>query len=105
MKVKNQKETKRDEFRKNKKGGHPAYIYAKKGNDYKFIGITHSKITNGTQNIKLERNPNPKDKRTAYARNKTEMGKTNNFKAKEKDWKLSKVDKEKINKIKSQPKK
>ncbi len=102
MKVKNQKEVKKDEFRKNKSNGHPAYIYAKIGNEYKFIGITHSEITEGMANIKLDKNPNPKDKKTAYARNKIEKGKTNDFKAKEKGWGLSKSDKKKIEKIKTQ---
>lgn len=102
MKIKKQKEVKRDEFRRNKKTQHPAYIYAKVGNEYKFIGITHSEITEGIANIKLDKNPNPKDKKTAYARNKIEKGKTNDFKAKEKDWRLSKSDKKKIEKIKAQ---
>ena len=55
MKVKNQKESKRNEFRKSKDNGHPAYIYAKVGNSYEFIGITHSDLTNGVKNIKLEK--------------------------------------------------
>ena len=59
MKVKNQKESKKDEFRKEKETGHPAYIYAKIGNKFKYIGITHSKITEGMENIKLDKNPNP----------------------------------------------
>lgn len=100
MKVKNQKEVKKDEFRKNKTSGHPAYIYAKVGNEYKYIGITHSQITEGMSNIKLDKNPNPKDKKTAYARPKAEKSKTNDFKSTEKGWKLSKKDKDKINKIK-----
>lgn len=100
MKVKNQKETKRDEFRRNKKTQHPAYIFAKVGNSFKFVGITHSEVTEGMNNIKLEKNPNPKDKTTAYARPKTEKSKTNDFKQKEKTWKLSKSDKEKVNRIK-----
>lgn len=100
MKVKNQKETKKDEFRKNKENGHPAYIYAKIGNEYKFIGITHSAVTEGMSNIKLDKNPNPKDKKPAFARPKAEKGRTNEFKAKERDWKLGKKDKKKISKIK-----
>lgn len=102
MKVKNQKETKKDEFRRNKKTGHPAYIFAKVGNEYKFIGTTHSKITEGMENIKLDKNPNPKDKKTAYARPKTERGKTNDFKKKEEGWKLAKSDRAKVDKIKTQ---
>ena len=100
MKVQNKKAVKKDEFRKNKTNQHPAYIYERVGNDYKFIGITHSKITDRMINIKLDKNPNPKDKKTAYARPKAEVAKVNNFKRKEKDWKLSKSDKKKIEKIK-----
>ena len=99
MKVKNQKESKRSEFRKNKTTEHPAYIFAKIGNKYKYIGLTHSEITDGVRNIKLDKNPNPKDKSTAYARTKTEQARTNDFKQKEKAWKFSKSDKEEINKI------
>ena len=90
---------------KTKKNGHPAYIYAKIGNDYKFIGITHSEITDGIRNVKLDKNPNPKDKKTAFARPKSEKGRTNEFKAKERDWKLTKSDKKKLDKIKTQSKK
>ena len=100
MKIKNQKEVKKDEFRRNKKTQHPAYIYAKVGNEYKYIGITHSQITEGMSNIKLDKNPNPDDKKTAFARPKAEKSKTNNFKSAEKGWKLSKKDKDKLNKIK-----
>lgn len=100
MKVKKQKEVKKDEFRRNKKTQHPAYIYAKVGNEYKYVGITHSQITEGMINIKLDKNPNPKDKKIAFARPKAEKAKTNNFKSAEKGWKLSKKDKDKINKIK-----
>ena len=100
MKVKNKKEIKKDEFRKNKLTQHPTYIYAQIGNEYKFIGITHSKITQGIENIKLEKNPNPQDKKIAYVKPLAEQGKTNQFKSKEKGWRLSKTDKNKISKIK-----
>lgn len=100
VKVKNKKPVKKDEFRRSKTNQHPAYVYEKVGNDYKFIGITHSPITKGSKNIKLDKNPNPKDKKTAFARPKSEKAKTNAFKGKEKDWKLSKTDKKKIEKIK-----
>ena len=101
MKVKKQKETKKDEFRQNKDTLHPAYIYAKVGNTLKYIGITHSEITDGVKNIKLEKNPNPKDSKSAFFRPKTEQSSTNRFKKKEVGWKLSKKDKETANKIKN----
>ena len=96
MKIKRQKETKRDEIRKNKDSNHPTYVYAKVGHRFKFLGITHSPITDNVENIKLEKNPNPRDKKAAYIRPKAEEANTNRFKAKEKDWKLSKKDKERI---------
>ena len=100
MKIKNDKQViKKNEFRKNKGTLHPAYIYAKVGNEYKFIGLTHSKITDGVKNIKLEKNPNPKDGRTAYMKPVVESGKTNKFSKKKKGWNLSVQDKKKANRI------
>ena len=46
-----------------KEGKHPAYIYAKVGDEYVYVGITHASITNGMKNIPLEKNPNPQDRR------------------------------------------
>lgn len=100
MKVKNKKPVKKDEFRINKENRHPAYIYAKIGNEFKYIGITHAEITQGIRNIRLDKNPNPEDKKTAYARPKAEKAKINEFRQKEKGWKLFKKDKQKIEKIK-----
>ena len=99
MKIKNTKESKRNEFRKNKKTGHPAYIYAKVGKEFKFIGITHSKITNGIENIKLDKNPNSEDKKTAYAKPQAEKEKIHRFKYKYNNWKLSKSDRNKLDKF------
>ena len=101
MKLKRQKEIKRSEFRKNKVNGHPAYIYARVGNDYKFIGITHSEVTQGTKNIKLDKNPNPKDKSMAYIKPYSEKEKTNKFKKKYVGWKFSTADKLKVSKYKN----
>ncbi len=100
MKVKSQKEIKKNEFRKNKVTRHPAYIYARIGNEYKYIGLTHSPITNNVKNIELEKNPNPIDKRVSYFRPKSEKEKINKFKKKEVGWFFSKRDKENIDKYK-----
>ncbi len=100
MKVKRQKEISKNEFRKNKDTRHPAYIYARIGNEYKFIGLTHSPITDNVKNIKLERNPNPNDDREAFIKPKSEKAKVNRFKKKENGWKFSKKDKEKVNRFK-----
>lgn len=89
--------TKKDEFRLNKTNGHPAYIYAKVGGKYKYIGITHSPITNKVKNIKLDTNPNPKDNKTAYVRPSAKQAKVKKFKNNTlKDWKMSNSDKQKI---------
>lgn len=83
--------------KKNKK--HPAYIYAKVGDEYKFIGITHAKITDNIKNIPLEKNPNPKDKRPAYLRPRPDKAHKAEFGGRYNNWNFSKKDKEKVNKI------
>ncbi|MBQ7906814.1 MAG: hypothetical protein IJ309_02440 [Clostridia bacterium] len=90
---------KKNEFRrKNMKDGkgHPSYIFAQQGNEYIFLGITHSKITNGVKNIKLEKNPNPKDKRDSYVRPKVEKYNKSSFGKKLKGWHFSDKDKQTV---------
>lgn len=92
----------RNEFRTNgnkESRGHPAYIYQKVGDSYKFIGITHSPITHKVRNIKLDKNPNPNDPEDSYARPRPGVGKIKRFGKKKKGWKLSKSDKEKMREI------
>ena len=99
FKEKVERTEKRDEFRKNRDSGHPSYIYMKVGNKYKYIGLTHSKVTNKTNNIELEHNPNPNDTEKSYATPYTRKAKTKRFKGKEDGWKFSEEDKPKINEI------
>ena len=47
---------------------HPVYIFAKVGKKFRFVGITHSNITDGMNNIPLTKNPNPNDKEPSYFR-------------------------------------
>lgn len=95
--TKTKKTEKRDEFRMHKNNGHPSYIYEKVGNKYKFIGITHSQITNNIKNIQLQQNPNPKDSRKAYARPVAKQDKVKKFKKEPlKNWKMGEADKQKI---------
>ena len=89
----------KDEFRRNnsKDGrGHPAYIFEEAGDEYKFVGITHSEYTKGIKNISLDSNPNPKDKRKAYMTSKSDKKKKSSFGKKIKGWKMSSSDKKKI---------
>ena len=93
----------RNEFRTNnskKAQGHPAYIYRKEGDEYLFIGITHSPITQGIKNIKLDKNPNKFDKKTSYARPFPSIDDVSLFGPKKKKWKLSRKDKRKMKRIK-----
>lgn len=93
----------KNEFRRtNKKDGknHPTYIYAREGDDYVYLGITHAKITKGTKNIQLDKNPNPKDKRTAYVRPVAQKADKSSFGEKLRGWFFGESDKEKINKLK-----
>ena len=75
---------------------HPTYVYAKVGDEYKYIGITHSPITKGVKNIRLEQNPNPKDKSTAYVRPVAQKTHRSKFGKRLNGWKFSDKDKTKI---------
>ncbi len=98
-----QQKRSRNEFRRtNLKDGknHPTYIYAKVGDKYEYLGITHAKITKGVKNIRLEKNPNPQDKRTVYVRPTSQKAHQSSFGAKLKGWFFSDSDKEKIERLK-----
>ena len=79
--------------------GHPAYIYEKIGDYYRFIGITHSPITDNIRNIKLDKNPNPNDPKDSYARPTAGIGEIKRFGKKKKGWRLSKEDKKTMKSI------
>lgn len=91
--------------RNNARTGHPAYIvkiYERKGiHKAEFIGITGAKETHGVKNIKLDKNPNPKNINDSYIRpNVDEVNLTpNTFGKKLKDWEFSITDKKKVNKV------
>lgn len=95
------KKQKRNEFRKKnaKDGkGHPTYIYARDGDDYHYIGLTHAEITKGVKNIPLDRNPNPEDRRKAYFMPKAQKSHRASFGKKLDGWSFSDSDKEKVKK-------
>lgn len=96
------KTEKRNEFRKknSKDGrGHPTYIFARQGNDYIYLGLTHAEVTKGIKNIPLESNPNPSDKRKAHVIPKVQRNNKSSFGKKLKGWFFSKNDKSKIDKL------
>ena len=97
---------KRNEFRKNKKSGHPAYIFARVGNKFQYIGLTHDDVLKGgIKCIELEQNPDPDDKEISYAKPYSETLKENKFsKQPYKNWSFTKNDQNKINKIKKRTK-
>ena len=82
--------------RKIDKRSHPTYVYARVGENFKYLGITHAKITDGIKNIPLEKNPNPKDKRSAYVRPHTQQANRSKFGKGLNSWKFSDKDKAKI---------
>ena len=97
------REIKKNEFRINnskKAKGHPTYIYAQEGNEYKFIGITHAEITEGVRNIPLEKNPEPGNKTEAYIRPKPDKENRSRCGSKLKGWFFSDADKEKVEEVK-----
>ncbi len=89
----------KNHFRFNRITKHPTYIYAKDGNDYKFIGLTHAKITQGTENIPLSKNPNPKDLRQSYARPFSDRKPKATFGKRLKGWSLDEGDRATMNAI------
>ena len=99
-KAKAPKPQKRDEFRNNKKSGHPAYIYQRVGNEFKFLGLTHAKISRGVKNIPLESNPNPNDSSKSYVKPISERQKTTSFKSVNRGWRFSDKDKKKVERYK-----
>ena len=79
---------------------HPTYVIRKKGENYDYIGLTHSPVTDNKRNIKLSRNPNPKDNRTSYVRPFFRSDPIKKFSGKRiRGWKFAKKDKNKIRRI------
>ena len=97
------KEIKKNEFRPNHSkggGGHPTYIYAQEGKEYKFIGITHSPITDEMDNIPLDKNPEPNNQTKAYIRPKPGKAHRSSFGSKLKGWFFGESDKKKVEEVK-----
>ena len=93
-------------FKTHKRNGHPSYIYADNGTEYKYIGITHAYKTHKLNNKKLKFNPNSKDMRISYVRGFSTHDIKNNFKKKKlSGYKIHKADKRMISKIKKNYKK
>ena len=79
---------------------HPAYVIRKKGDDYDYIGLTHSPFTDGKRNVRLRKNPNPNDNRISYMRPFFRSGPIKKFSRKKiRGWKFAKRDKKKIRRI------
>lgn len=91
---------KNDIRRSKKTRGHPAYIYKREGDTYKFVSLTHAPITRGVKNIPLDKNPNPSDLTQSYVRPYRYSDNIKNFSRKLMGWKLKSSDRVKVNKIK-----
>lgn len=79
--------------------GHPQYVYDDMGKEYKVLGITSSPKTNGVINVKLERNPEPNNPKTAYVRTKPDKENKGSFGQRLKGWTFSENDKKKVRNI------
>lgn len=97
--------SKRDEFRKKNKDseGHPNYIFRKVGNNFEYIGMTHSPITRGIKNIRLDKNPNPYDPEPSYLKPTPERASKNDFKKHTEKMRFVKSDLQKVEEIKKKP--
>ena len=82
-------------------GGHPVYIYDKKNDSYKFVGLTHSTVTRDTINIKLDKNPNPKSDKSSYIRPKPDekAATKKNFGKQLSGWSFAESDKPKVQSV------
>ena len=79
---------------------HPTYVIRKKGDNYDYIGLAHSPVTDNKKNIKLSKNPNPKDNRVSYIRPFFRSGTIKKFSSKRiRGWKFAKRDKKKVRKV------
>ena len=79
--------------------GHPSYIIRRIGDHYDYLGLTHSPITGNRKNVRLRKNPNPKDNRTSYIRPFFRSDPIKRFsKRKIHGWKFIKRDRKKIRK-------
>ena len=78
----------------------PAYVIRKRGKNYDYIGLTHSSVTDSKRNIRLSKNPNPKDNRPSYIRPFFRSGPIRKFSKKRiRGWKFAKRDKNKIKRV------
>ena len=97
-KKKKEKISPKNEFRINKLDPrkHPVHIFARAGNDYVFFVITHSEQTRGVKNIKLHKNPDPRDKDKSYFNPKPRRQRVSSFGNVKTNFVLSKIDDEKM---------
>ena len=84
---------------------HPTYVVQQKGKEYDFVSLTHAEQTKGSKNIKLEKNPNPKDKKVSYVRPKVLKSNKSSFGGRIKGWMFADSDKKKVDKIVNNQKK
>lgn len=89
--------------------GHPAFIYERVGDEYKYIGLTTSekiKFKNGVEiiTIRLINNPDPNSNDISYVMPYSEQRPTTHFGRKFVNWKISSKDNETIENIKKQKK-
>ena len=79
--------------------GHPSYILRRVDNCFDSIGLTHSPVTDSKKNVRLRKNPNPKDNRPSYIRPFYRRDPVKKFsKRRISVWKFIKRDKKKVRK-------
>lgn len=87
--------------RRNKKSGHPGYVYHQRGHYYEYIGITHD--SDNGKNIALEVNPEPGNTSQAYIKPQPERSPTSNFTEQLHGWTIADIDKPKVESVKKKP--
>lgn len=103
-KRKKDKWNRRHEFKWKKKTkstkGHPAYIFESRKNHRRFMIFTHSKTTNGTENVKMKHNIDPSDSSEIYMRPFSFVGKDTDFENADRKYRIHKDDMPTVNKYK-----
>ena len=89
----------RNKFGKRINIKHPAYVFLKKGNIFIYVTITHSSKVEDYVVIKLRKNPNPLDKKDAYYVAIVKEDIVDNFKKRERDWRMDPLDDADIRKL------
>lgn len=71
---------------------HHSAVVGEEEDTYDHVPLTHASHTSGRKNIKLKKNPNPKDQKSSYMVRQLRNNPKNTFDREKKNWKLDSED-------------